>query len=73
MRTGGNKKGLTGLLSVRTIPSGLGYKKGPTAIDIRHIEHSDEWVEAASFSFWGVALPKLRRRLCVVTLWSVSA
>lgn len=39
-----------------------------TAIDIRHIEHSEECVEAASLSFFGAAFPRSRNRLWVVTL-----
>ena len=34
-----------------------------TAIDIRHIEHSEEWDDAASESLLGAALPRSRSRL----------
>ena len=39
-----------------------------TAIDIRHIEHSDEAEEAVSESLFGTVLPKSRSRLWVWTL-----
>ena len=41
-----------------------------TAIDIKHIEHSDECVEAVSVSFFASDLPEARARslLCVVML-----
>ena len=40
----------------------------PTAIDIKHIEHSDECVEAVSASFFNAVLPRFCNRLCVETL-----
>lgn len=39
-----------------------------TAIDMRQMEHSEEWVDALSASFLGTDFPRLRSRLCVVTL-----
>ena len=39
-----------------------------TAIDIRHIEHSDEWEEAVSESFFVVVFPRSRSCLWVFTL-----
>lgn len=39
-----------------------------TAIDMRQMEHSEEWVDALSASFFGTDFPKLRSLLCVVTL-----
>lgn len=42
---------------------------GLTAIDIKHIEHSDECVDAVSASFLGANFAKSRSLLCVVTLY----
>ena len=39
-----------------------------TAIDIRHIEHSDEWVDAVSEPVLVSDLPRARNLLCVVRL-----
>lgn len=39
-----------------------------TAIDMRQMEHSEEWVDELSASLFGTDLPKLRSLLCVVTL-----
>lgn len=39
-----------------------------TAIDVRHIEHSEECEDAVSESLLTPALPRSRSRLCVVTL-----
>lgn len=39
-----------------------------TAIDIRQMEHSEEWVDELSASLLATFLPRLRSLLCVVTL-----
>ena len=45
---------------------------GLTAIDMRQIAHSEEWVDAVSDSFLASGLPNARMRLWVVMLRSVS-
>lgn len=39
-----------------------------TAIDIRHMAHSDECMDDVSESFLASVLPRARMRLCVVML-----
>ena len=46
----------------------VGFDLELTAIDMRHIEHSEECVDALSPSFFSAVFPKSRSRLWVVTL-----
>lgn len=62
VRTGRNEKRLTWLFKISEHPFGRRLVV-LTAIDIRHIEHSDECADAVSESFFTAFFPKSRRRL----------
>lgn len=68
MGAGSNKKGLARLLWISESILQWGTAE-LTAIDIRHIEHSDECADAVSESFFVAFLPRSLRRLWVCTLF----
>ncbi len=53
----------------KSVDSRCGRGKRRTAIDIKHIEHSEVCIDAVSPSFFGVVLlVRFRKRLCVLML-----
>lgn len=64
-----NKKRLAWLAGFSTNGACKGRTRSElTAIDIRHIEHSEEWEEAVSESFFVAVFPRSRSCLWVFTL-----
>ena len=61
-----NEERLAGLLEFSLCKTKTG--SGLTAMDIRHIEHSEEWEDVVSESFFEAVLPRSRSCLWVFTL-----